>query len=72
MLWEAAPALDGTLLKAMLNAIAAFRMPVTNIEAQFKMNQNRTPADPVMAQLRETAHPDPLAMAGWMQAHERY
>ena len=63
----------GERLDKMLGAIVAFRMPLLRIEAKFKMNQNRTPADrtKVIAKLRDTAHPDLGAMADWMQTHER-
>ncbi|MGH8461192.1 MAG: FMN-binding negative transcriptional regulator [Stenotrophobium sp.] len=62
----------GERLHAMLGAIVAFRMPLERIEAKFKMNQNRTPGDreQVMAQLRETTHPDLADMAEWMRTHE--
>jgi transcriptional regulator len=64
---------SGERLDKMLGAIVAFRMPITRIEAKFKMNQNRTPADrtKVIAQLRDTTHPNLAAMAEWMQTHER-
>jgi transcriptional regulator len=63
---------EGERLEKMLDAIVAFRIPVARIEAKFKLNQNRTPADraKVVAQLHSTAHPDLLAMAQWMQTHE--
>lgn len=62
----------GDRLEKMLGAIVAFRLPIERLEAKFKMNQNRTPADraKVVGNLRETAHPDLAAMADWMQAHE--
>lgn len=62
----------GERLDAMLGAIVAFCMPIERIEAKFKMNQNRRPEDRaiVTRKLRETAHPDLLAMAQWMEAHE--
>jgi transcriptional regulator len=63
---------SGERLDKMLGAIVAFRMPLTRIEAKFKMNQNRSVADraKVIGQLRETQHPDLSAMADWMQKHE--
>lgn len=63
---------DGARLDAMLGAIVAFRMTISSIEAKFKMNQNRTPADreKVVGKLREMAHPDLHAMADWMKSHE--
>ena len=63
---------SGERLEKMLGAIIAFRMPLTRIEAKFKMNQNRTVADraKVIARLYETQHPDLSAMADWMQKHE--
>ena len=62
----------GERLEMMLGAIVAFRMPVTRIEAKFKMNQNRTGPDrvQVIEHLRSTAHPDLIAMADWMRDHE--
>lgn len=59
-------------LTAMLNSIVAFHIPLTRLEAKFKMNQNKTPQDraQVIAQLRASAHPDLAAMADWMSAHE--
>jgi transcriptional regulator len=64
---------EGARLDALLGAIVAFRMPVERIEAKFKMNQNRKPEDRaiVTRKLRETLHPDLMAMAQWMEAHER-
>ncbi|MES2886289.1 MAG: FMN-binding negative transcriptional regulator [Pseudomonadota bacterium] len=64
--------LDETRLQAMLDAIVAFQIPLTRLEAKFKMNQNKTPQDraQVIAGLRATAQPDALATADWMQAHE--
>lgn len=59
-------------LDALLAGIVAFRLPITRIEAKFKMNQNKTPQDRerVRAQLRAANHPELSAMADWMQAHE--
>lgn len=64
--------IEGARLQAMLNSIVAFHMPLTRIDAKFKMNQNKTPQDraQVAAQLRAAAHPDLTAMADWMLAHE--
>lgn len=63
---------SGDRLDRMLAAIAAFRIPLTRIEAKFKMNQNRTPADrtKVISQLRDAKHPELSAMADWMYKHE--
>lgn len=62
----------GERLEAMLRNIVAFRMPVERIDAKFKMNQNRTPADrvQVVGQLQRSGHPDLQAMAEWMRTHE--
>jgi len=64
---------QGAKLEALLNAIVAFHIPLSRIEAKFKMGQNRSAADraQVMAALRATAHPDLAAMADWMRAHEQ-
>ena len=63
---------DGARLRAMLDHIIAFRIPLQRVDAKFKMNQNKTAADraQVMAQLRATTHPDLHAMANWMECHE--
>ena len=63
---------EGARLDAMLNSIIAFHIPLTRLEAKFKMNQNKTPQDraQVIAQLRASAHPDLAAMADWMNSHE--
>jgi transcriptional regulator len=64
--------IEGPKLQGMLDAIVAFRMPLTRVEAKFKMNQNRTPADraQVIDRLRDSGHFDLQAMADWMQTHE--
>lgn len=64
--------LEGARLEAMLSSIVAFQIPLTRLEAKFKMSQNKTPQDraQVIAQLRASAHPDLAAMADWMNAHE--
>lgn len=63
---------DGDRLEAMLRAIVAFRMPVARVDAKFKMNQNKTPADrrQVVERLASTPHPDLQAMSRWMRDHE--
>lgn len=63
---------DGTRLQALLKGIVAFHLPITQLEAKFKMSQNKTAGDRTLikAQLRASAHPDLHAMADWMQAHE--
>ena len=63
---------EGARLEAMLNSIVAFHIPLTTLEAKFKMNQNKAPQDraQVITQLRASAHPDLAAMADWMSAHE--
>lgn len=64
---------QGERLDALLRAIVAFRLPPDRIDAKFKMNQNKTPADRarVAGQLRESGHPELRAMAEWMETHER-
>lgn len=66
-------AVDDIRLEALLKGIVAFTLPLTRIDAKFKMNQNKTAADraQVMSQLRASAHPDLIVMADWMQQQER-
>ncbi len=63
---------EGQRLEAMLCNIVAFHIPLTKVEAKFKLNQNRTSADraQVMARLREQNHPELAAMAALMQAYD--
>jgi len=66
---------DGdTAADARLDHIVAFRLPITRVDAKFKMNQNKTAADRarVIGQLRASAHPDLQTMARWMQTHESH
>lgn len=62
----------GPRLEAMLANIIGFYLPLTQVQAKFKLSQNRTPEDRalVIAQLRAQPHPDHAAMADWMQDHE--
>ena len=62
---------EGSRLAALLDAIVVFRWQPTRLEAKFKMNQNKTPADraQVIAYLRASGHPDHVAMADWMSRH---
>ena len=55
--------------EAMLNNIVAFHLPMTRLDAQFKMNQNKTDADraKVVAALRATAQPEAAAVADLIQ-----
>lgn len=64
--------IDGARLSALLGAIVAFHLPLTRIEAKFKMNQNKTPQDraQVIAALQASGQPDALATAQWMQTHD--
>ena len=64
--------LDEARLQALLGAIVAFHIPLTRLEAKFKMNQNKTPQDcaQVIAGLRASGQADALATAEWMQKHE--
>jgi transcriptional regulator len=54
-----------------LSAIVGFDIRITQIEAKFKLSQNRTPADQtsVIDHLRASSHPDGAAMAEWMNAN---
>lgn len=63
----------GARLDALIQAIVAFHIAPTRVEAKFKMNQNKTAADraQVAAQLQASGHPDLAAMADWMKRHER-
>jgi transcriptional regulator len=60
--------LTGARLAAMLDAIVAFRIPVTRVEAKFKMSQNRSGIDRarVAAALREESDADAVATGEWM------
>lgn len=64
--------LDAPRLQALLGAIVAFHIPLTRLEAKFKMSQNKTPQDraQVVAGLQASAQPDALATAAWMQTHD--
>ena len=64
--------LDETRLQALMTAIVAFHIPLTRLEAKFKMNQNKTPLDraQVIVGLRASGQADALATADWMQTHE--
>ncbi len=64
--------IEGARLQALLSAIVAFHLPLTRIEAKFKMNQNKTAADraQVIAALQASGQPDALATAHWMQSHD--
>lgn len=55
-------------LASLIRGVVGFRMPIERIEAKFKMNQNRTPADRagVIENLRATGRPDDAAVAEWM------
>jgi transcriptional regulator len=65
--------LEGRALDAMLGAIVGFRMPVTRIDAKFKLSQNRSAEDRerVIAQLRAEGYADANATADWMEAYAR-
>lgn len=60
---------QGAKLDAMLDHIIAFQMPLTRLDSQFKLNQNKTPADrmKVIAHLQASPHPDLAAVASLMQ-----
>ncbi len=61
--------IEGARLDALLAAVVAFHLPLTRIDAKFKMNQNKTETDrrQVIAALRASAHPDARATADFMQ-----
>jgi transcriptional regulator len=58
-------------LDAMLAAIVAFRMPITRVDAKFKLSQNRSAADQarVAAALRQEGYAEATATAEWMERH---
>lgn len=60
--------LTGARLAAMLDAIVAFRIPVTRVEAKFKMSQNRSAIDRarVAEALREEFDAAAVATGEWM------
>jgi transcriptional regulator len=59
-------------VERLLGALVPFRMPIARLEAKFKMNQNKTPADRagVIRGLRASGFAEAAATADWMQAHE--
>ncbi len=56
---------------ALVSAIVAFRMPITRVEAKFKLSQNRASDDRirVIAALKAEGYADASATAAWMQAY---
>jgi transcriptional regulator len=64
--------LEGEALKAKLKGIVAFRLPITRLDAKFKMSQNRDADDRagLLRGLREQGGYDEARVADWMQAHE--
>jgi transcriptional regulator len=60
--------LTGARLAAMLDAIVAFRIPVSRVEAKFKMSQNRSGVDRarVAAALHGESDADAVATGDWM------
>lgn len=64
--------LSGPRLDAMLREIVGFELPLTRVEAKFKMSQNRTDADraKVVRTLLASGAPEAHALANWMQRHE--
>lgn len=66
-------ATDPAQLHTLLAGIVAFRMPIDRCVAKFKMSQNHSAEDRlgVMRTLRAAGSRDDLAVADWMQAHER-
>lgn len=61
--------LDAARLVAFLDAIVAFRIPLTRIDTKIKMNQNKSPQNraQVIAGLSASGQPDALATAAFMQ-----
>lgn len=59
--------LDAQFQETMLGAIAAFRMPVTQLEGKFKLNQHRKEAHAQMKASYVTGSPDEQALAQWME-----
>lgn len=62
--WSAQP----DKLERLLPGIVAFRLPLTRIEAKFKMSQNRSAADRagVMQALHRSGRAEDAAVAEWM------
>jgi transcriptional regulator len=54
-----------------LSAIVGFELRISQIQAKFKLSQNRSPADQasVVEHLRASSHPDGAAMAEWMNGN---
>lgn len=65
--WE--PQLTADALRAMREAIVAFRIPVTHAEAKFKLSQNRSPADRkrVADTLARSESREARDLAAWMK-----
>ncbi len=64
--------LEGARLAALIDHIVAFHLPLTRIEAKFKLNQNKTAPDRahVAAQLRSQSDSSAAAVAQLMQRFE--
>lgn len=65
-------ALDDVYVTGMLRSIVSFRVPITRIEAKFKLSQNRTAADRqgVIAALEASAGSGPRGIASMMRRRE--
>jgi transcriptional regulator len=65
--------LDAPIEAAMIGAIVGFLLPVTRIEAKFKLSQNRSAADcdRVAAALDADGQGDAAATAAWMRMTQR-
>jgi transcriptional regulator len=63
--WAAVP----EKLERLLPGIVAFRMPLTRVEAKFKMSQNRAPEDRsgVIPALTASGQAEDAAVAGWVR-----
>lgn len=63
---------DGERLEALLRNIVAFRMPISRLDAKFKMSQNKTAADRagVIARLEASGDTVQREVGRWMAAHE--
>jgi transcriptional regulator len=59
--------LDGDFQNTMLNAIAAFRLDVTRLDAKFKLNQHRKEAHAAMKASYAAGNENERELAQWME-----
>jgi transcriptional regulator len=59
--------LDGDFQNALLNAIAAFRLDVTQLDAKFKLNQHRKEAHAAMKATYAAGNDNERELATWME-----